>query len=148
MEPLLAGRVAIVTGGGGGIGRGIATRFALEGAAVVVAEIDDARATDTVAEITRTDGTAVAEVVDVCTPSGAERAVARAIEEFGRVDVLVNNVGHFGGARKAFHENTDDEWDDLYRVNLGHVLRCSRAALVHMLERDQGGSIVNVSTVE
>jgi 3-oxoacyl-[acyl-carrier protein] reductase len=145
---VLAGRVAVVTGGGGGIGRGIATRFASEGATVVVAEIDADRAAETVSAISAAGGSATAEVVDVCTPLGAARAVARAVDEYGRVDVMVNNVGHFGGARKPFHENTDEEWDDLYRVNLGHVLRCTRAALVQMLERDTGGSIVSVSTVE
>lgn len=145
---MLEGRVAVVTGGGGGIGRGISTRFASEGAAVVVAEIDGERAAETVAAIASDGGTAVAEPVDVCTPAGAQRAVDRAIAEFGRVDVLVNNVGHFGGARKPFHENTDAEWDDLYEVNLGHVLRCTRAAIGYMLERAEGGSIVTVSTVE
>jgi NAD(P)-dependent dehydrogenase (short-subunit alcohol dehydrogenase family) len=147
-ETLLADRVAVVTGGGGGIGRGIATRFGSEGAAVVVAEIDARRATETVTAIETAGGTATAEVVDVCTPVGAERAVERAISDFGRVDVLVNNVGHFGGPRKPFHENTDEEWEDLYRVNLAHVLRCTRAALVHMVALDVGGSIVTVSTVE
>jgi NAD(P)-dependent dehydrogenase (short-subunit alcohol dehydrogenase family) len=148
MGPLLADRVAVVTGGGGGIGRGIAARFASEGASVVVAEIDADRAADTVASIAAAGGTAVAEIVDVCAPAGAAHAVERAMAEFGRIDVLVNNVGHFGGARKAFHENTDEEWDELYRVNLGHVLRCTRAALVYMLDRAEGGSIVTVSTVE
>ena len=132
---MLGGRVAVVTGGGGGIGRGISTRFASEGAAVVVAEIDADRAADTVATIESDGGTAVAELVDVCTPAGAQRAVDRAIAEFGRVDVLVNNVGHFGGARKSFHENTDDEWDELYQVNLGHVLRCTRGARAHARAR-------------
>ncbi|GIU89815.1 MAG: hypothetical protein KatS3mg010_0914 [Acidimicrobiia bacterium] len=62
--------------------------------------------------------------------------------------MLVNNVGHYGGARKAFHEQTDDEWDDLYRVNLAHVLTFTRAVLPAMLDRGEGGSIVNVSTIE
>jgi NAD(P)-dependent dehydrogenase (short-subunit alcohol dehydrogenase family) len=148
VEGLLANRVAVVTGGGGGIGRGISTRFAAEGAAVVVAEVDPARAGETVAAIDADGGRAIAAVVDVSTPAGARDAVDAAIEAFGQIDVLVNNVGHFGGARKAFHENTDAEWDELYRVNLGHVLHCSRAALVHMLDRGEGGSIVSVSTVE
>jgi NAD(P)-dependent dehydrogenase (short-subunit alcohol dehydrogenase family) len=148
MEPMLAGRVAVVTGGGGGIGRGIASGFAAEGAAVVVAEIDPQRAAETVAAIEAAGGAAVAEMVDVCTPLGAAQAVTRAIDEYGAIDVLVNNVGHYGGARKPFHENTDEEWDELYAVNLGHVLRCSRAAVAHMLERGSGGSIVNVSTIE
>ena len=105
MDALLADRVAVVTGGGGGIGRGIATRFASEGASVVVAEIDADRAADTVSTIVAAGGTAVGEVVDVCTPGGAEHAVDRAIAEFGRIDVMVNNVGHFGGAEGVPREH-------------------------------------------
>ena len=62
--------------------------------------------------------------------------------------MLVNNVGHFGGVVKAFHEQTDDEWNDLYRVNLGHVLTCTRVVLPVLLVEGDGGSIVNVSTIE
>ena len=142
---LLADKVAIVTGGGGGIGRGIVERFAAEGAAVVFAEID--------AERTRETQLAVGErsagiVCDVREPGTAEALVTAARDNFGRVDVLVNNVGHYGGKRKAFHEQTDDEWDDLYRVNLAHVLSCSRAVIPVLLAQGDGGSIVNVSTIE
>src|SRR4051812_4394099 len=145
---MLTGKVAIVTGGGGGIGRGICERFAQEGAAVVIAEIDDARARETQLAITGTGGRAVSVVADVRDGGVAEALVTAARDAFDRVDVLVNNVGHFGGARKAFHEQTDDEWDALYRVNLGHVLACSRAVLPVLLEQGDGGSIVNVSTIE
>jgi NAD(P)-dependent dehydrogenase (short-subunit alcohol dehydrogenase family) len=145
---LLADKVAIVTGGGGGIGRGISERFAAEGAAVVIAEIDEARAKDTQVAITGAGGRAATLVADVRDPSVADALVTTARDEFGRVDVLVNNVGHYGGARKAFHEQTDEEWDDLYRVNLGHVLTCTRAVLPVLLAQGDGGSIVNVSTIE
>jgi NAD(P)-dependent dehydrogenase (short-subunit alcohol dehydrogenase family) len=145
---LLAGRVAIVTGGGGGIGRGISERFAEEGAAVVIAELEATRARETELAIAGAGGRAVSVVADVRDEGVAEALVAAARDAFGRVDVLVNNVGHFGGARKAFHEQTDDEWNDLYRVNLGHVLSCSRAVLPALLEQGDGGSIVNLSTVE
>ncbi|HEX4492009.1 MAG TPA: glucose 1-dehydrogenase [Acidimicrobiia bacterium] len=148
MAALLADRVAVVTGGGGGIGRGVATKFAAEGARVVVAEIDETRAHETVAAIAGDGGIAIAAVLDVTTSDGATRAVDAAVDEYGHIDVLVNNVGHFGGARRAFHENTDEEWDDLYRVNLAHVLGASRAAITKMLEQGGGGSIVNVSTIE
>ncbi len=147
MTGLLDGRVAVVTGGGGGIGRGISERFAAEGAAVVVAEIDAERAAATVAAIEAGGGQAVPVVCDVTVPEGATEAV-HASAEFGRLDVLVNNVGHYGGARKAFHEQSEDDWDALYRVNLGHVLLCTRAALGLLLAQGTGGSIINVSTVE
>ena len=148
MAALLAGKVAIVTGGGGGIGRGISTRFADEGAAVVIAEIDAERARETQLAITGQGGRAVSVVVDVRDEGVAEALVTVARDEFDHVDVLVNNVGHFGGARKAFHEQTDEEWGELYRVNLGHVLACTRAVLPVLLEQGEGGSMVNLSTIE
>lgn len=148
MTALLAGKVAIVTGGGGGIGRGISERFAQEGAAVVIVEIDSARAREAQLAISGNGGRAVSVVADVRDAGVAEAIVTAAGDAFDRIDVLVNNVGHFGGARKAFHEQTDEEWDDLYRVNLGHVLACSRAVLPRFLEQGDGGSIVNLSTIE
>jgi 3-oxoacyl-[acyl-carrier protein] reductase len=148
VEALLEGKVAIITGGGGGIGRGISERFAREGAAVVIAEVDAERARETQITITGEGGRAIAVVVDVRDSGVAEALVTEARDEFGRIDVLVNNVGHFGGARKAFHEQTDEEWDDLYRVNFGHVLTCTRAVLPVLVEQGDGGSIVNVSTIE
>jgi NAD(P)-dependent dehydrogenase (short-subunit alcohol dehydrogenase family) len=140
---LLTGKVAIVTGGGGGIGRGIVERFAREGARVVFAEIDADRARETQAAI----GEGVIGVVsDVRDDDAAHALLTAATDEFGPIDILVNNVGHYGGARKAFHEQSDAEWDELYAVNLEHVFRMTRAVIPSMLGR--GGSIVNVSTIE
>ena len=142
---MLEGKVAIVTGGGGGIGRGIVERFVAEGASVVFAEVDVDRARETQAAV----GEHVVGVVcDVREPHTSEALVIAAHDNFGRVDVLVNNVGHFGGRRVAFHEQTDDEWDALYRVNLAHVFACSRSVLPRFVEQGDGGSIVNVSTIE
>ena len=146
-DGLLAGRVAIVTGGGAGIGRGVSERFAAEGAHVVVAEIDAERAGATEAAIDAAGGTARAVVADVRVPSDVERVVATALEAFGTVDILVNNVGHYGGARRPFHEQDRDEWTALYQVNLEHAFLCSKAVLPTMIGRHRG-SIVNVSTIE
>jgi NAD(P)-dependent dehydrogenase (short-subunit alcohol dehydrogenase family) len=145
VSALLAGKVAIVTGGGAGIGRGIVERFVHEGARVVFAEIDGDRARD--AQTAVGEGS-IAVVCDVRDPDVAPALVAAARDNFDRVDVLVNNVGHYGGARKAFHEQTDDEWEELSRVNFGHVLTCSRAVLPVLLEQGSGGSIISMSTVE
>ena len=143
MSDLLDGRVALVTGGGGGIGRGVSELFASNGARVIVAEIDGGRASETVGAITATGGDAVAAVVDV-----RERVQVEAMaERFGPVDVLVNNVGHYLGGRGGFLDSDESEWDALYRVNLHHVFLCTQVFAPAMVAAGRG-SIVNVSTVE
>jgi NAD(P)-dependent dehydrogenase (short-subunit alcohol dehydrogenase family) len=141
--PLLAGRVALVTGGGGGIGRAISETFGAHGARVVVAEIDEGRAAETADAITDAGGDAVAAVVDV----RDEAAVDALASDTGAVDVLVNNVGHYLPGSGDFLTSTADEWRELYRVNLEHVLLCTRAFVPGMVERGRG-SVINVSSVE
>jgi NAD(P)-dependent dehydrogenase (short-subunit alcohol dehydrogenase family) len=144
MTKLLEGRVALVTGGGGGIGRGISETFAEHGATVAVADVDEPRARATVAHIAERGGRAEAHVVDVTEAS----QVAELATAVGPVDVLVNNVGHYLYRPVDFVETSDDEWDALYRVNLRHVFLCCRAFVPGMVERARGGSIVNLSTIE
>jgi 2-hydroxycyclohexanecarboxyl-CoA dehydrogenase len=140
---LLNGRVAVVTGGGGGIGRAISERFAAEGASVVVAEIDAARAVETEQVITDAGGEVTVVVGDVTNA----RFVAELAAAAGAVDVLVNNVGHYLTRGNDFLDNGPEEWDALHAVNLRHVLLCTRAFVDGMVERRRG-SIVNVSSVE
>ena len=140
---LLDGRVAVVTGGGGGIGRAISERFAAEGAHVVVVEIDADRAHDTVKHITANGGRARTGVADVTDPA----AVAALAESAGAVDVLVNNVGHYLTRGNDFLANGPDAWDELYATNLRHVFLCTRAFVDGMIAHGRG-SIVNVSSVE
>jgi NAD(P)-dependent dehydrogenase (short-subunit alcohol dehydrogenase family) len=137
--PLLEGRVAIVTGGGGGIGAGIADAFVAHGAQVVVVDSDANRA-DAI------DG-AFGIHADVREPGAAERIVAETNDVFGPVDVLVNNVGMYLMGGKRFWETTEADWQAMYDVNLLHVFRMTHAVLGSMVERGRG-SIINVSTVE
>jgi NAD(P)-dependent dehydrogenase (short-subunit alcohol dehydrogenase family) len=140
---LLAGRRAVVTGGGGGIGRAISERFAAEGASVVVAEIDAGRAVDTERAITDAGGEVSVVVGDVTDATFVGELAAAA----GSVDVLVNNVGHYLIRGNDFLTAGPDEWDRLHAVNLRHVLLCTRAFVDGMVDRGRG-SIVNVSSVE
>jgi 2-hydroxycyclohexanecarboxyl-CoA dehydrogenase len=152
LEPsagLLTGKVAVVTGGGGGIGRGIAEAFAAYGARVVIAEIDVGRAAETEQAIRAAGGEARVCVTDVREGDHVAALAETTLADFGRVDTLVNNVGHYvvrGGA--DFVDTTPEQWLELYRTNLEHVFLCTRAFVPLMLDQGDGGSIINVSTVE
>ena len=142
MTKLLEGKVALVTGGGGGIGRGISERFATHGATVVVADVDEPRGRATADHIAERGGRAEAHVVDVTDPS----QVADLAATLGSVDLLVNNVGHYLHRPVDFVETSEPEWDALYRVNLKHVFFAAQAVVPQMQARG-GGSIINMSSV-
>jgi 2-hydroxycyclohexanecarboxyl-CoA dehydrogenase len=146
---LLTDKVAVVTGGGGGIGRGIAEAFAAHGARVMIAEIDADRAAETEAAIRETGGAVAAAVVDVREADQVDALRAATVELHGRVDVLVNNVGHYvvrGGS--DFVDTTPEQWHEIYRANLEHVFLCTRAFVPAMIEHGDGGSVISLSTVE
>jgi NAD(P)-dependent dehydrogenase (short-subunit alcohol dehydrogenase family) len=144
---LLAERVAVVTGGGGGIGAATARLFAAHGARVVIADIDSERAQQTVNEITKVGGSALAIDTDV-RDANEVAALARAVlERYGRVDVLVNNVGHWLRHPGNFVDTDSQLWEELYRINLHHVFLVTRAFLPAMIDQ-RAGAIVNVSSVE
>lgn len=145
---LLTGKVAVVTGGGGGIGRGISETFAAHGAQVVVAEIDADRAAETVAAIRATGGDAFAQVVDVRERDQVGALANATIGEYGRVDALVNNVGHYLYRGTPFLDTDEEQWNALYDVNLRHMFLCTKALAPKMIEQGNGGSIINISTVE
>ncbi|MBV9253746.1 MAG: SDR family oxidoreductase [Actinobacteria bacterium] len=141
---MLEGKRAVVTGGGGGIGRGISELFAAHGAHVVVAESDAERAASTVTAITDAGGEATACVVDVT----VDADVTRLADEAGDVDVLVNNVGHYLYGGNDFVDSTPEQWARLYDVNLRHVFAVTHALLPRMISGGRGGAVVNISTVE
>ena len=146
--PLLVGRAALVTGGGAGIGRGICEAFADHGASVCVADIDGDTAAATAAALRERGARAVAVTADVRRTDDVDAMVATAVGELGGLDVVVNNVGHFVFPVVAFQDSTEEQWDELYEMNLGHVFRVTRAALPHLIDAGPGGSIITLSTVE
>lgn len=134
------GRVALVTGGGSGIGRATVLRMAAEGARVVACDIAEAALAETVEAAPA--GHVVGEVADITDPASATRLVERAVEAFGRIDVLANVAGILDNML-APHEVDDATWERVMRVNVDAPMRLTRAVLPHL--RDQGsGAIVNV----
>ncbi|OBF49508.1 oxidoreductase [Mycobacterium sp. 852002-50816_SCH5313054-b] len=144
---LLSDRVAVVTGGGGGIGAATARLFSEHGAQVVIADIDDELARRTADGITASGGSAVAITTDVRDAAQVAGLARSVLERYGRTDVLVNNVGHWLRHPGNFVDTDPQLWDDLYRINLHHVFLVSHAFLPAMIDRG-AGAIVNVSSVE
>jgi NAD(P)-dependent dehydrogenase (short-subunit alcohol dehydrogenase family) len=136
--------VAIVTGAGRGIGASIAKTFAAEGAQVVVADLDGDNAARISDEICRAGGQAIAERVDVSEPAEVQRLIDRALGQFQRLDVLVNNAGI--GLNKPLLTTTLEEWELQLRVNLTGTFLCGQAAARAMVERG-GGRIINIASI-
>lgn len=130
----LTGKAAVVTGGGRGLGLSYAHALAAHGASVVVNDVDEAVAEAAVKSIREAGGTAVAEVVPVGTAEAADRLVARAVSEFGRLDVLVTNAGILRD--KVLWKMTDEDFDAVFTTHLKGTFTCARAAAVRM--REQG----------
>jgi len=138
----LSGRVAIVTGAGRNIGRAIALSLADGGAAVVVnARANRSEAEHVASEIERAGGKAIAHVADVIDPAAVEKMVAAASEQFGRIDILVNNAAV--RAEQSFDSMTLAQWRALTAVILDGAFNCAKACLPH-LRRSGVGSIVNI----
>jgi len=145
--PLLPGRVAVITGGGGGIGAAGARLFARHGAEVVVVDIDADLAESTAAAIRADGGAASAVVCDVTQDDQVVALGETVLGQHGHVDVLVNNVGHWIRRAGNFVDGDPAFWEELNRVNFWHVLTVTRRFLPSMVDRGSG-SIVNVSSVE
>ncbi len=152
MSELLAGKVAVVTGSGGGIGRGIALAMAEEGAQVIVNDLgcnpkgegaDALMADSVVSEIQAAGGRAAANYDSIASVDGAERLVQQAIDHFGRIDILVNNAGIT--RVNMLWDMTEEEWDTVIATNLKGTWACMKAAAPHMIEQ-RGGRILNFSS--
>jgi len=142
---LLDGQVAIMTGGGTGIGRAAALMLAAEGARVVVAGRRKAPLDQVVGEIDRAGGHAVARPCDVEKPAAARGLAEWTVAQYGRTDILVNNAGHSSKARNIRWVG-QEEWDSVLAVNLTGVYALTQAVLPNMIERG-GGTIITVSSL-
>jgi NAD(P)-dependent dehydrogenase (short-subunit alcohol dehydrogenase family) len=142
----LAGKVAVVTGGAGGIGAATSTVLAAAGAHVVVVDIDDGRTKECVSDLEAQGHSAEGVVADVRNAGAVADLAATAKKATGRVDVLINNVGHYLKPT-PFLASDPEHWSALHDVNFGHVLHCCRAFVPQMAEAGSG-SVVNVASVE
>lgn len=146
MQRLLQGRVAIVTGAAQGIGRVVAREMAREGAAVVIADIQEERAQRVREELASEGARVIAVRVDVREPQSVRAMVEAAVEAFGTVDVLVNDAALYSGLqRKPFWEIEEAEWDAVMAVNVRGIFSCCKAVFPVMRERGYG-KIVNFSS--
>jgi NAD(P)-dependent dehydrogenase (short-subunit alcohol dehydrogenase family) len=137
-------RVAIVTGGGGGIGGAIVRRFAAEGAKVAIADLDGEAAQSRAAEVAAEKGNAMPLVADVTNKQSVEEMVKATKERWGRIDILVNVAG--GAAIKPVIDVTEAEWDHVINMNLKSTFLCSQAVLKTMIGQ-RYGKIVSISSI-
>ena len=150
---MLTDKVAIVTGAGRGLGKGIARGLAAFGAKVVIAERREDEAQQAEQDIREQGDQALAIVCDARDGEQVQRMVEQTVEQFGGIDILVNNVGgiYLGRGRPPslpFLEMTEDYWDDSYALNLKTVFHCTSAAAKAMVQQGRGGSIINIASSE
>ena len=142
----LAGRVIIVTGGARGIGKAIAARCAEEGASLVIADVEEALAAQTAAEIEAAGRQAIAVRTDVSAAASVSSMTAAAFDRYGRIDVLVNNAAMMAQLpRQPFDAIPEEQWDRVMLVNVKGPWLCSRA-VVPVMRQQRGGKIVNLSS--
>ncbi len=150
MAGLLEGKSALITGGGGGIGRATALIFAREGARLAIADAAQDAAEETVALVNQAGGQAVALTGDVTDSTAVQSMIAAVVSAYGRIDCAFNNAGiagfQVGAAGKKTHEWEDVSFDRMIGVNLKGVWLCMKHEIVRMLEQG-GGRIVNTGSI-
>ncbi|WP_404362798.1 SDR family NAD(P)-dependent oxidoreductase [Marinobacter sp.] len=141
----LKNKVAMITGAAFGIGRAAAIRMAEEGAAVAVTDVDREEGEAVAASINDNGGRARYWHCDVSVEDDVAKTVAAVVEEFGHLDVMLNNAG-IAGTNKPTHEITEEEWDKVQAINVKGVFFCTKHAIAPM-RKAGGGSIINLSSI-
>ena len=141
----LEGKVALISGGARGMGAAEAKLFSREGAKVVIADVLEAEGRQTEAEINETGGDAIFVALDVTKQSDWDAAISRTVEQFGKLDVIVNNAGI--ASRVSIEETTVEEWDRIIDINSKGVFLGTKAAISQMKSQGTGGSVINISSI-
>jgi len=141
----LEGKVAIVTGAGQGIGRGIALKLTQKGAKVAIADLNPETAGKVADEIKASGGQALAIETDVTSSASVNQMVQQVLDKFGTVDILVNNAGYVAPNMTPFMKETEEYWDQVIAVCLKGVILCSRAVVDTMMEK-KSGKIVSIAS--
>lgn len=141
----LEDKVAVITGGGKGIGKAIALNFANEGADVSLAARSTAKMEEVAKEVTSLGRRALVTTTDITKISDIDQMVNQTIEQFGKIDILVNNSG-IAGPTAYVHEITPEEWDNTFHVNLKGAFLCCKA-IVPLMIKQGGGKIINIASL-
>lgn len=144
MTKRLEGKIAVITGSGRGIGKACSELFAREGAAVVITDIDSKPIDEAVKEIQAAGGNAVGIVGDITKPEDCQKIMDKAVETFGKLEILVSNAGLPLDA--MIHKMTDDQWNLCINVNLTGAFNCIRAAAKYMRQENHNGRIINITS--
>ena len=142
----LQGKVAVVTGGGSGIGEGIVMCMAREGADVAIPDIQEGNAQHVAREVEKLGRKALAMRCDVTRSADVKASLDRIRSEMGGVDILVNNAGMASAPGLPFTNNSEDDWDKTYAVNLKSVFLTCKEIAPHMMER-KSGRIINIASI-
>ena len=142
-----AGKSALITGAGGGIGRGISLRLAQEGADIAACDIDEKELNETVKKIEETGQKGLALVCNVANEGEIENTVKSVLQSFGKIDILVNNAG-IGDTNRSFDELDAALWDKVYAVNVKGPFFLSKLSAMDMIEQKIKGRIINIASTE
>ncbi len=142
---MIKGKVAIVTGAGGGVGKAISKRLSSEGCKVIMLGRDRTKLQKAASEIGNKKNT-MTVIADITKEAEVLSAIDQTINSFDKIDILVNNAGIINDPT-PFHEMSEDQWDDLVKTNLFGMFRMTKAVIPMMMKDGEGGSIVNISSV-